>query len=99
MASTRELHREGVVSDAATVLLQAREQRRIADQAEAQLLALAVEWAHLHPGYGIITEADWEEPGGERSLPLAGPGTPDVAEFSVAEFSLAVGISSDAGRR
>ncbi len=95
----RELQRDDVVTDAATLLRLAREQRRIADRAEAELLALALEWAHLHPGFGVITEQDWEELGGERSLPLAGPGTPDVAEFSVAEFALNIGMSSDAGRR
>ena len=83
MASTRELRRDDVVTDAATLLRLAREQRLIADRADAELLALALEWAHLHPGFGVITEQDWEELGGERSLPLAGPGTPDVAEFSV----------------
>ena len=82
MASTRELQREDVVTDAATLLRLAREQRRIADRAEAELLALALAlaWAHLHPGFGVITEQDGEELGGERSLPLAGPGTPAAAE-------------------
>ena len=58
-----------------------------------------MDWAHLHPGHGTITETDWEDLGHERSLPLAGAGTPDVAEFCIAEFALAAGMNTDAGRR
>ena len=43
----------------------------------------------MHPGEGVITEARLGRFGGERSLPLAGPGTPEVAEFCIAEFALA----------
>jgi hypothetical protein len=83
--------------DAASLLEFARAQRAAADRAEAQLLAAAAKWASIHPGE-LITQADWDH-GSEGSLPLAGPGTPDVAEFSVAELALAIGLSTDAGRR
>ena len=52
----------------------------------------------MHPGDGVVTEDDWAL-GSERCLPLAGPGTPEVAEFCIAEFALAIGLSTDAGRR
>ena len=106
MAATRELDLADlvdIVDDAAALLEFARAQRRAADRAEADLLGAAVAWAHRHPGAAVVTEADWEQPiggpGGERSLPLAGPGTPDVAEFCIAEFALAAGMNTDAGRR
>jgi 5-methylcytosine-specific restriction endonuclease McrA len=38
--------------------------------------------------------ASWEE----GFLPLAGEGTPEVAEFSIAEFAAVLGRSTDAGR-
>src|SRR4051812_1952515 len=77
MTSTRALPREGVdtESGAGVLLARARELRRVADATEAELLAVARDWGHAHPGAGVVTEADWEELGAERSLPLAGPGT------------------------
>ncbi|CUR56212.1 putative HNH endonuclease [metagenome] len=71
----------------ASVLEQARELRAIADRAEARILALAGEWADLHPA----------PPGGDTAfdddrLPAVGWDAP-------AEFALAVGMSHDAGAR
>ena len=34
----------------------------------------------------------------EESLPIAGPGAPLVAEFSITEFAVAVGLSTEAGK-
>src|SRR3712207_9357733 len=99
MTSTGQLEQPAYAGDPASLLEYARQQRAIADRAEANLLQAAVTWAHQHPGDGIITETDWDQPGGERSLPLAGPGTPDVAEFCIADFALTLGLSTDAGRR
>ena len=62
---------------------------------EAQKFQFALLWAHLHPGDQIDTTIPWEE----RDLEVAGDGAPTVAEFAIADFALAVGISSDAGRR
>ncbi len=36
---------------------------------------------------------------GDTAVPLAGPGAPLVAEFSIAEFAAAVGLSTEAGKR
>ena len=35
---------------------------------------------------------------GDTAVPIAGPGAPLVAEFSVAEFAAAVGMTTEAGR-
>ena len=40
----------------------------------------------------------WERSYGDTGVPVAGPGAPLVAEFSVAEFAAALGLSTDAGR-
>src|SRR4051794_36435280 len=98
MTATREPELDPA-GDAGSLLELARSLRAEADRAEARLLATAATWAALHPAAATITEADWAAHGSERSLPLAGPGTPDVAEFCIAEFALAVGLSTDAGRR
>ncbi|GAA1478587.1 hypothetical protein GCM10009623_30330 [Nocardioides aestuarii] len=71
----------------------------MADRAEVDLLQLAVQWAIVHP-------AEWPEDseryrlrgGGEAPVGLAGPGAPLVAEFSVAEFGAAVGMTPEAGK-
>ncbi|GAA1479219.1 hypothetical protein GCM10009623_36650 [Nocardioides aestuarii] len=76
-----------------------RGQRALADQAEVRLLEAAVQWAVIHP-------AEWPEDseryrlrsGGEAPVGLAGPGAPLVAEFSVAEFGAAVGMTPEAGK-
>jgi hypothetical protein len=98
MTATRELELD-TADDPSALLAFARSRRAAADRAEAELLAAAARWAAMHPGDYVITEADWDAIGNERSLPLAGPGTPDVAEFCIAEFALAIGLSTDAGRR
>ena len=87
---------------AAQVLVQAREQRALANAAEAQLLVLANDWADLHPDPhgdfgGDLAESIHEF--GDRLIPLAGPGVPLIAEFAVAEFAAALRLSTDAGRR
>jgi len=72
----------------AEVLRSARARRRAADEAEADLLGLAVDWAVMHPVESIGDEATYRLPGfGETDLALAGPGAPTVAGFCVAEFA------------
>ena len=85
---------------ASAVLGYAREQRRIADQAEANLLEAAVQWAAMHSVDSIL-EAETLAAGayGEAGMPVAGEGAPWVAEFSVTEFAAALGMSTDAGKR
>lgn len=88
--------------DAVAALQAAVRARRAADAAEASLLAVAAHWADLHavlPGGdaagfrldGFIVD------GAEQIVPLAGEGTPPVAEFAPDELAAALGISSHAG--
>lgn len=67
-------------------------------RAEADRLALAVHWADLHdsdsvtgPGTGRVL------PGSERAVLVGGDGTPQVAEFAVAELAVLMEVSLAAG--
>jgi hypothetical protein len=83
----------------------ARALRVVAERAEADLLVTAASYAGMHASGDLVTEADSLE----GSMPIAGPGAPEVAEFCVAEFCVAefcvaefaaaLGMSTDAGRR
>src|SRR5215218_2210550 len=86
MTTTSTLTRE-------QVLKVARKRHAAAVKAEVDKLQLAVEWAALHPGEPVDESVPWAE----RDLEVAGPGAPTVAEFSIAEFALAIGQSTDAG--
>ena len=70
-----------------------------ADRAEADLLRAAVTWAEQHPPESIGEAATWITAAGDTGLPLAGEGAPLVSEFCIAEFALAIGRSTDSGRR
>ena len=71
-----------------------------ADQAEADLLQLAVHWAITHPAESIEeAETIRLRSFGDTAIPLAGPGAPLVAEFSLAEFAAAIGLPTEAGKR
>ena len=88
----------------AEVLAFARERRAVADRAEADLLQAAVVWADQHPAESLEAAEVFRSSGyaggfGDTAVPLAGPGAPLVAEFSVAEFAAAVGLSTEAGKR
>ena len=87
--------REPDLDTPAGVLERARELRATADRAEADLLALAADWAVMH---SVETVPEVDDLFGERELSVAGPGAPEVAEFCVAEFALVIGKSTDAGR-
>ena len=83
----------------AGVLAFARSQRATADLAEARQLQAAVAWAAMHSVDSLADAAHlWERSYGDTGVPVAGPGAPLVAEFSVAEFAAALGLSTDAGR-
>src|SRR3954452_15164617 len=85
--------------DAAAVLAAARAARATANAAEAQVLADAVAWAHLHPVTDLHDAATvLVEHGQDTGIPIAGDGAPLVSEFAVAEFAAALGLSSAAGR-
>jgi hypothetical protein len=76
-------------------LLEAAETRRTADQQEARLLALAVQIVHLHPVDEKTCTATWNPSASldEEPEPVAGTGTPLVAERAVEELGAALGIS------
>lgn len=83
----------------AEVLAFVRDRRREADRAEAQVLVAAAHWADLHPvvdGAEAGALLDRAPDGRERLVPLAGPGTPAVAEFAPAELGAALGLSTHA---
>ena len=84
--------------DTATAVLEyARAEKPAAHRAEANVLQAAVAWADQHPAESIHDAATWL-PGGEQATAIAGPGAPLVSEFCLAEFALAIGGSTDAGR-
>ena len=94
--------------DASAVLDAVVERRRTADQAEADLLALAVHWVDLHPVTNEHPGATFpsQRAGGLASAlgpaffdpaPLAGDGTPGVAEHAVEELAAALNLSHAAG--
>src|SRR4051794_17658474 len=88
--------------DAAAILASARRARKAANAAEAQVLADAVEWAHLHVVSDLDEAATWwsgsKVMGQDTGIPIAGQGAPLVSEFAVCEFATAVGLPAVAGR-
>jgi hypothetical protein len=85
---------------ASAVLALARTRRAEADRAEADLLQLAVQWAVIHPAESVEeAETIRLRSFGDTGIPVAGPGAPLVAEFSIAEFATAIGLSTEAGKR
>ena len=80
------------------VLVFARESQIATNRAQADLLLAAVTWGEQHPPESIAEVSTWIEAAGDTGLPLAGEGAPLVAEFCIAEFALAIGRSTDAGR-
>ncbi len=99
MSSTADHSLAGVPTPGSpgAVLSAARNHQRAVVWGEAGLLASAVAWASMHePVEGADAAVWWQ---GGNALPLAGDGVPEVAEFAVAEFATAVGLSTDAGRR
>lgn len=85
---------KGAVLDRALEALTARR------QADASLLVAAVEWAELHPAPPGGPCAGWGEPDlhGEGVIPIAGEGTPRVAEFAPFELAAVLGWTADAAR-
>src|SRR5829696_438697 len=100
MSGSRDEQSGWLPATASAVLEAARDRRRVADRAEAEMLQLAVQWAVIHPAESIEeAETIVERHFGDTGIPVAGPGAPLVAEFSVAEFAAAVGLPTEAGRR
>ena len=81
--------------------------RRNADHQEARLLAAAVHWVDLHPvtdeqPVAVFRAATCRGPLGHGQVPadevpLAGPGTPGIAQYAVEELAAALDLSFVAG--
>ncbi|MEZ5091594.1 hypothetical protein [Nocardioides sp.] len=56
-----------------------------------------MEWAGADEPTDLGGAASWWEAG--QVLPLAGAGAPEIAEYAVAEFATALGLTTDSGRR
>ncbi|HEY0903825.1 MAG TPA: HNH endonuclease [Marmoricola sp.] len=88
-----------IALDESAVLSSARRARAAANAAEAQVLADALRWAHLHPVTDLEDAATWMAGRGvDSGIPLGGAGCPLVSEFAVAELASALGISAESGR-
>ena len=103
MEATANATRLGDLDAPADVLAFARQRRAVADRAEAELLQAAVAWADQHPAESLEAAEVFRASGywggfGDTAIPIAGPGAPLVAEFSVAEFAAAVGMTTDSGK-
>jgi len=103
-ANLDDRHRDvDVEVEAAGVLASARRARVTAAAAEAQLLADAVAWAHLHTVDDLDDAATWWDGsrtmGRDTGIPIAGQGCPWVSEFAVTEFATAIGLPQQAGRK
>ncbi|GAA1924110.1 hypothetical protein [Nocardioides hwasunensis] len=70
-------------------------------QAEVEVLDAALEWAHAHVVTSDADAAGWlpetiHSLFGEQAIPIAGPGTPLVAEFAVHELAATLEVSHEA---
>lgn len=99
MTTAAHLERPVDEMSPAQVLAVVREKRAAEDAAAAEVLALAATWADLHPAPGPAFAAAFHVRGGEHPEPIAGPGCPAVAEFSIAEFGAVIGRSTEAAKR
>jgi hypothetical protein len=103
-ATTADATSVGDLDSPDQVLAFARDRRAVADRAEADLMQAAVAWADQHPAESLEAAEVFRSAGywggfGDTAVPIAGPGAPLVAEFSVAEFAAAVGMTTDAGKQ
>ena len=76
-------------------LARAASGRRRARSALAEQLALAVHWADLH---AVLSNPGATGKGRERLIGLGGDGTPEVAEFALAEFRAVLEVTDYAVR-
>ncbi len=66
--------------------------------AEVAKIRTAIEWAIAHEVLSL-DDASFHAGFGEHGLTLAGPGAPLVGENAVTELSVALGLSTEGGRR
>ena len=83
----------------AALLASIRSRKAAEDQAAADVLELAARWADLHPPESIHSAASFTVAGCEHEEPIAGPGTPLVAEFCIAELGTVLGITSVSAKK
>ncbi|GAA2110416.1 HNH endonuclease signature motif containing protein [Nocardioides furvisabuli] len=83
----------------AALLASIRSARSAEDAAAAEQLDLAAQWADLHPPESIHTAATFTVAGCEHEEPIAGPGTPLVAEFCIAELGTVLGTTSVSAKK
>jgi hypothetical protein len=82
--------------DPSSVLAHALECKHAEEQAARDVMLAGVRWLALHSADSLIGPADgWHE----QAMPMGGEGCPEVAEFAIAEWAAAMGLSPDAGRR
>lgn len=91
--------RTATLETSAQVLAFVREQQRLAESAQGEMLRGAAEFAAFHSPESL----DPARSGGacvfgERAVDLAGAGAPGIAEFAVVEFAANLGWSTEAGR-
>jgi hypothetical protein len=87
--------------DASEVLSVVVARRRAADRAEADLLAAVVHFVDLHPVTDDLPTTGLLPPGavGPPGVPVAGEGTPEIAEHAVEELGAALGVPYRAALR
>ncbi|NPC97765.1 HNH endonuclease signature motif containing protein [Nocardioides sp. zg-DK7169] len=83
----------------AAVLAFAQEQRAAVQRGEVLILQAALAWAAMHPEETVADATPTTGlVFGELAVPLAGEGTPLVAEFAPMELGAALGMSTDGAR-
>ncbi|WP_374456981.1 DUF222 domain-containing protein, partial [Nocardioides sp.] len=84
---------------ASGLLASIKTSRQVEHAEAARQLDLAARWADLHPPESIHSAATFTTPGCEHEEPIAGQGTPLVAEFCIAELGGVLGISSTSAKK
>lgn len=92
-----DLATEVALDTSATLLAEVRASRRREAAEQMRQLQIAVDYAAFNSGASISPQALIA--GAEGAVPLAGEGTPEMAEFAIVEFAAALGMSTDAGRQ
>ncbi|NPC97150.1 hypothetical protein [Nocardioides sp. zg-DK7169] len=82
----------------AAVLAFARRRRAAAQAAEVDVLEAALVWAAMHPEESVSPAPTTGLVFGELAVPLAGEGTPLVAEFAPMELGVALDMSTDSAK-